>query len=131
MSLDVVLLGFYSNQNITEQQEKQIDPELYETFSNVRNFFETVHAYNYGHNILDKNLLWICAQFISQELEEMKTVYKADPRKGKMVRKEFMLRTWRNFITQLEMIGFWDIGVSLITLIPEGLKKKNLNGDFI
>lgn len=50
----------------------------------------------------------------------MKTIYKADPVKGKKARKEFILRTWRNFIIQLEMIGFWDIGVSLITLIPEG-----------
>jgi len=59
-------------------------------------------------------------QFLFHDLKDIKNVYKSDPLKKKKQMKEFMLKLWRNFLNQLEILGLWDLAVSLIPLIQIG-----------
>lgn len=117
-----VLLGFFMNQTIDLNLDDSMDEKTLNTFYKVRNPVKCLHSCSYGKNKLDKNLLWICIQFLLEDLEQIRKLkcFKTHLKDDKFEIRRFVLRLWRNCINQMEMAGLWDIAISLIVLIQEG-----------
>ena len=110
VSLACCLLGFYVNKINAQRENRNLNQQANEIFEQVKNPLKCLHPYAYSENVLDRNLMWICIQFLSRDLNKHNNSENV---------KSFVLKLWRNFVTQLEIIGLWDIAIYLILLIQE------------
>lgn len=104
---------------------KQINHYEKNTFKNIDSFkdlfnpFISLHCFNYTKDILDKKILWLTLQFLSEDLQNIPLYDKLGNKCFDIpeIFNRFSIRTSRNFAAQLEMIGLWEYAVYVVIFI--------------
>ena len=88
--------------------------ELFDILSDPIN---CIHPCSLGKNPLDRKTLWLFIQFLISDFQQ-DNLFESFIEKKKDFQM-FYLRLTRNFVSQLEILGLWDLAVILLVHVPE------------
>ena len=89
-----------------------------EIFKNLCDPLKFLHPGSYGNNPLDRKIFWIFVQFLMEDLQKNNNIFESFM-DVKINFSMFYLRLTRNFVSQLEILGLWDLAVLLLVHFPE------------
>lgn len=90
---------------------------LSENFKKLSDPLKSLHSLSIGENVLDKKILWLFTNCLSADLKQNNLFESFIDQKTSF--SEFYIRLTRNFVSQLEILGLWDLAVIAIIHIPE------------
>ena len=109
------MIAYYIKIN-PPSQSRNAFCEIFKTLSDP---IKILHSLTIGKNILDKKILWLFTQFLFKSLQGNNLFESFS--QNNLNFHDFYLKLSRNFISELENLGLWDLAIILIVHISENI----------
>lgn len=115
LEFSCLLLAYYIKQNMNLFKNKSILSDAY--FAPLSDPISYLHPCSSGENPLDRKIIWLFVQFLIDDFQKGNIFESFLDKKPDF--RLFYLRLTRNFVSQLEILGLWDLAVIVLIHTPE------------